>query len=52
MSLSWHTRSSQYCSDAAKVNGYPVIHVNADDPEVGFFSEYYILYIYLTLKDL
>ncbi|XP_059162546.1 2-oxoadipate dehydrogenase complex component E1-like [Physella acuta] len=26
-------RSSQYCSDIAKVNGYPVIHVNGDNPE-------------------
>ena len=27
-------RSSMYCSDIAKMNGNPVIHVNGDNPEV------------------
>ena len=29
-----HDRSSLHCSDAGQVNGHPIIHVNADHPEV------------------
>lgn len=32
-------RSSEKCSDLAKINGNPVIRVNADYPEVRFFSQ-------------
>lgn len=34
----WEGRSSPYCSDAAKVNQCPVIHVNGDCPEAVVYA--------------
>ena len=43
-----------HCSDAGQVNGHPIIHVNADHPEVIdlFTSQYFRQFLLFNFTEL